>query len=82
MTYHNTTKTEALEVKMHLSSFVYDLLSVRTKEIKVNYLHHIELHSIIFFPLRRIELNHIVLNRIEIGSHCIVIGVSRIASHW
>ncbi len=36
---------------------------------------------IIFSALHRIASNHVVLNRIEIGSHCIVIGVKRIASH-
>lgn len=39
---------------------------------------HIELHSIMFFPLHRIALNRIVLNRIEIELHCIILN--RIAS--
>lgn len=67
MTHHNTTETEALEVRRH---FIYDLLSVWTKEIKLSVPYWIELHH--FFS---IALNHIVLNRIEIGLHCIVIGV-------
>ncbi len=49
---------------------IYDLPSVWTKEIKV----------IIFFPLHRIASNRIVLNWIEIESHCIVIEVNLIAS--
>ncbi len=59
------TGLEALEVRLH--KMIYDLLSVWTKEM----------NAIIFFS---IASYCIVLYRIEIESHCIVIGVNRIVS--